>query len=141
MNKKNLKKIASKLAPIACIILLIVVFIKLVIYDCIIGNKLYDDNDIVVRYHRFVNIVTIDNDTDEMIYMHYQKGHANKDANGDKYASRIKYYGGSSDTYEIEPDSKLIEFTSIFDDAYIFTISDEEKDLWESVGFNKLEWF
>lgn len=141
MNKKKLKEIVLKLIPIACIVLLVVVFVKLVVYDCIIGNKLYDDNNIVVRYHRFVNIVTIDNNTDEMIYMHYQKGYAKKDANGDRHASNIKYYGGRSDTYEIEPHSKLVEFTSIFDDAYVFTISNEEKDLWESVGFNKLEWF
>ncbi len=140
MENKKLKDILGYLFVAACMILLVVTGVKLVIYDCIIGNKLYDDNDIVVRYHRFVNIVTIDNDTDEMVYMHYLKGRARKNATGDKYASDIEYYGRRSEVYEIEPNSKFAEFTSIFDDAYVFVIYNEN-DLYEAVGFNKLEWF
>lgn len=141
MKNKNWKKILGYLFMAACMILLVVTVIKLVIYDCIIGNKLFDDNDVVVRYHRYINIVTIDNNSDEMIYMHYLTGYAKKDANGDRYANSVRYTGGRSDVYEIEANTKLVEHTGILGDGFLFVISYEESDWQDVCSFNKREWW
>lgn len=88
MNKLILKlkdkNILYSIVVSAVIIFLVILFGKLVIYDSIIGTKIYDENDIVIRYHRYVNIVTIKNNSDCEIYMHYQHGRSRKDANLDK---------------------------------------------------------
>lgn len=111
----------------------------MVVYDCIIGTKIYDENDIVIRYHRFVNILTVKNNSDYKIYMHYQSGRSRKDANLDKYKYDIKYYKKSED-YEIETNDKLIKFTGFFDDGYLFTVFDEN-GLYNSPPYNKHELF
>lgn len=143
MNKlvfipKN-KNILSTIINFAVVIFLVILFGKLVVYDCVIGTKVYDENSIVIRYHRFVNIFTIKNNSDDKIYMHYQSGKSRKDANLDKYKYDIKYYKKSED-YEIKANDKFVKFTGLFDDGYIFTISNE-KDLYDSVSYNKHNWF
>lgn len=121
------------------IVLLSVVIGKLVIYDGVIGQKIYDENNIVIRYHRFVNVVGVSNRSDDTIYMHYQSGKCRRDANRNKRKFDIKYYERSVD-YEIEKSDKMIIYTSILDDGYIFTVSNG-KDIYDSVSYNKHMWF
>ena len=92
MNKLKNKNTISTIIGIAAILFLLVLFGKLVVYDCIIGTKIYDENDVVIRYHRYTNIFTAKNNSDEAIYMHYQHGRSRRDANLDKYKYDIKYY-------------------------------------------------
>lgn len=140
MNKlKNKDILFNIIIGYALIIFLVALFGKLVIYDCVIGTKVYDENEIVIRYHRFVNIFTVKNDSDDKIYMHYQSGRCRRDANLDKYEYDIKYYKKSED-YEIGTDDKLVKFTGLFDDGYLFTISNK-KNLYDSVSYNKNKWF
>lgn len=139
MNRLKKKNILFTIIGSALVIFLVILFGKLVIYDCVIGTKVYDENEIIIRYHRFVNIFTIKNNSDNKIYMHYQSGISRKDANLDKYKYDIKYYKKSED-YEIEIDDKFVKFTGFFDDKYLFTISNE-KDLYDSASYNKHKWF
>lgn len=92
MSKLKSNNILFKIIGIAVVIFLLVLFGKLVIYDCIIRTKIYDENDVVIRYHRYINIFTAKNNSDETIYMHYQHGKSRRDANLDKYKYDIKYY-------------------------------------------------
>jgi len=137
-NLKN-KNILSTIVSFALVIFLVVLFGKLVVYDCVIGTKVYDENDIVIRYHRFVNIFTVKNNSDDKIYMHYHSGRCRLDANLDKRKYDIKYYKKYED-YKIKVDAKFIKFTGLFDDGYLFTVSNE-KDLYDSVSYNKHKWF
>jgi len=143
MNKlvfklKN-KNILSTLVGFLLVLCFIVFVGKLVVYDCVIGTKVYDENNVVIRYHRFVNIVTVKNNSEDKIYMHYQSGKSRKDANLEKYKYDIKYYKKSED-YEIEVGDKFVKFTGFFDDGYLFTISNK-KDLYDSISYNKHKWF
>lgn len=131
----------NKNAIIAGIIVLslLALFGKLVIYDGIIGIKLYDKNDIIIRYHRYVNIFTAKNNSDESIYMHYQYGRCRRDANLDEYHFDIKYYK-KSDDFEIESGEKYIKFMGFMDDAYLFTVANDS-GVYDSVSYNKHDWF
>jgi hypothetical protein len=139
MNKFKIKDTISTIVAITVILLLLILFGKLVVYDCIIGTKIYDDNDIVIRYHRYINIFTAKNNSDETIYMHYQHGRCRRDANLDKYKYDIKYYKKSED-FEIKSGDKYVKFMGIRDDAYLFTIVNED-DLYDTVSYNKHDWF
>lgn len=143
MNKLILKlkdkNILYSIVVSAVIIFLVILFGKLVIYDSIIGTKIYDENDIVIRYHRYVNIVTIKNNSDCEIYMHYQHGRSRKDANLDKRKFDIRYYK-KSDDFEIKSGEKFIKFMGLFDDAYLFTVADDN-GLYDSISYNKHDWF
>lgn len=139
MNKLKSKNIISTIIGIAVIVFLLVLFGKLVVYDCIIGTKIYDENDVVIRYHRYINIFTAKNNSDETIYMHYQHGRSRRDANLDKYKYDIKYYKKSED-FEIESGNKYVKFMGFRDDAYLFTIANDS-ELYDSVSYNKHEWF
>ena len=125
----------STVLGFALIILLVVVFVKLVIFDGVIGTKIYNENSIVIRYHRFINVVGVTNNSENTIYMHYQSGKCRRDANNDKRKYDIEYYK-KSDDYEIKKGEKFTKFTSLFDDGYIFTVVNE-KDLYDSVAYNK----
>ena len=105
MKKLKDKNIIFTIVGIAVVLCLLVLFGKLVVYDCIIGTKIYDDNDVVIRYHRYINIFTAKNNSDETIYMHYQHGRSRRDANLDKYKYDIKYYKKSED-FEIKSGDK-----------------------------------
>lgn len=139
MNKLKNKNIIFTIVGIAVVLFLLVLFGKLVVYDCIIGTKIYDENDIVIRYHRYINIFTAKNNSDETIYMHYQHGRSRRDANLDKYKYDIKYYK-KSDDFEIESGDKYVKFMGFRDDAYLFTIANDG-NLYDSVSYNKHEWF
>lgn len=52
MNKLKNKNIIFTIVGIAVVLFLLVLFGKLVVYDCIIGTKIYDQNNVVIRYHR-----------------------------------------------------------------------------------------
>ena len=69
MPKLKNKNILFTIIGFIVILFLIVLFGKLVVYDCIIGTKIYDENEIVIRYYRFVNILTVKNNSDGNIYM------------------------------------------------------------------------
>lgn len=139
MTKLKSQNILSTIICVAVVIFLLVLFGKLVVYDCIIGTKIYDENDVVIRYHRYVNIFTAKNNSDETIYMHYQHGKARRDANLDKRKYDIKYYK-KSDDFKIESGDKYVKFMGFIDDAYLFTISNDNK-LFDSVSYNKHDWF
>ena len=139
MVKSKSKNILFTIFGYAIVIFLVVLFGKLVIYDCVIGTKIYDENDVVIRYHRYINIFTAKNNSDETIYMHYQHGRSRKDANLDKYKYDIKYYKKSED-FEIKSGDKYVKFMGFMDDAYIFTIANDY-ELHDSVSYNKHEWF
>lgn len=131
MNNKKVRSILISIILIFSLILLL----KLVIYDCAIGRKIYDQNNIIIKYHKYINIVSIKNNSDTDIYMHYQYGRCRKDTNFDKRYFDIRYYK-KSDVFEIKKKKKILKFTSIIDDAYIFTVSNKKK-LYDSVGYNK----
>lgn len=139
MNKLKNKNIIFTIVGIAVVLFLLVLFGKLVVYDCIIGTKIYDENDIVIRYHRYINIFTAKNNSDETIHMHNQHGRSRRDANLDKYKYDIKYYKKSDDC-EIKSVDKYVKFMGFRDDAYLFTIADDG-NLYDSVSYNKHEWF
>ena len=139
MSKLKSNNVLFKIIGIAVVIFLLVLFGKLVIYDCIIGTKIYDENDVVIRYHRYINIFTAKNNSDETIYMYYQHGKSRRDANLDKYKYDIKYYK-KSDDFEIKSGDKYVKFMGFMDDAYLFTIANG-RELYDSVSYNKHEWF
>ena len=139
MSKLKSNNVLFKIIGIAVVIFLLVLFGKLVIYDCIIGTKIYDENDVVIRYHRYINIFTAKNNSDETIYMHYQHGKSRRDANLDKYKYDIKYYK-KSDDFGIKSGDKYVRFMGFMDDAYLFTIANG-RELYDSVSYNKHEWF
>ena len=135
MNKFKIKDNISTIVGITVILLLLILFGKLVVYDCIIGTKIYDDNDIVIRYHRYINIFTAKNNSDEIIYSFI----IFLIINLDKYKYDIKYYKKSED-FEIKSGDKYVKFMGIRDDAYLFTIVNED-DLYDTVSYNKHDWF
>lgn len=55
----------------------------------------------------------------------------------DKYD--IKYYKKSED-FEIRSGDKYVKFMGFIDDAYLFTIANDY-ELYDSVSYNKHEWF
>ena len=139
-NNLNIKNIFGNILTITIIVFFVIFIVKLLLFDFIIGTKVYNENNIQIRYHRIINIVTIKNDSNDKIYFHYQSGKCEQNNNfDDKSCGGIKYYKKSED-YEIKAKEKFVKHVGMLNDAYIFTISNE-KDLYESVEYNKHDLF
>lgn len=136
---KDKKEFFSTILGVVVLTLLVFCVIKLVIFDCIIGAKVYDDNDIVIRYHRYINVVLVENNSNTNISFHYQSGKARLDANGDKRRNDIKYIKRSG-PWIVGAGEKLRKYTGIKYDKHIFVISNED-GFNDIASFNKLEWF
>lgn len=135
MKNKNV----SIIVGICILIFLAVLFGKFVIVDCILGTKVYDENDIVIKYHRFINVFSVKNNSNSKIYFHYQSGKCRRGADGDKYKKDITNYKRSED-WEIETGEKFVKWAGMFYDGYIFTVSNDE-NLYDSSSYNKHIWF
>lgn len=136
MKNVNKKDILYTALGIIVLGILMIVVVKLVVFDFIIGAKIYDENDIVIRYHRIVNVVTVKNNSSKDITLHYQAGRARVDANGDKRKKDIKYTK-RSEVYEINKDEKFTKFVGMFYDAYIFVVTNDD-GLNDTASYNKL---
>ena len=135
MKNKNI----SIIVAILLVIFIIILFGKLVIHDCIFGIKVYDENDILIKYHRFINVFSVKNNSNTKIYFHYQSGTCKRDALGDKYTTEITNYK-KSEEWEIEAGEKFVKWAGMFYDGYVFTVSNDD-DLYDSSSYNKHIWF
>lgn len=130
MSKKEMPSLIVFLLLLALLFLL---GCKLLIYDGLIGVHVYNENDVKIKYHRFVNIVTVENNTDDLIYFYYQYGYAHNDSSYD-----IRDYK-RSDVWEVETGEKFIKYVGSYD-GYIFMFADGE-DFSDVASFYKADWF
>lgn len=136
MKNKNFYIIIT----IIILIVIIIVFGKFVIHDCILGIKVYNENDIVIKYHRFINVFSVKNNSDSVINFHYQSGTSRgRGTGGTVYTYDITNYK-RSDTWEIEIGEKFVKWAGMFSDGYIFTVSNDN-GLYDSSEYNKHVWF
>ncbi len=131
-----MKKNINLIVGIVVIVLILVLAVKAIVFDCIIGIKIYNENNIVMKYHRFINIVSIKNNSSDVIEFHYQSGHYRGRGSGTTvYKNDITDYK-RSDSYEINPKEKLTKYTKISYDGYVFTVTNDN-GLHDSVKYNK----
>lgn len=133
------KNIFSIIIAIIILIIIAILFGKLVIHDCIFGTKVYDENDIVIKYHRFINVFSVKNNSNSVIKFHYQSGLCRGTGSETVYKYDITNYK-RSDTWKIEIGEKFVKCAGMFYDGYIFTVSNDE-GLYDSSSYNKHIWF
>ena len=89
-----------------------------------------------MKYHRFVNIVSIKNNSSDIIEFHYQGGYYRGRRSGTTvYKNQMTDYE-KSDSYEINAGEKLTKYTKMRYDGYVFTVMNDN-GLHDSVMYNK----
>ena len=131
----------NKIIEWIIIILAVIVFIcwpiKFVVFDSIIGKTIYDENDIIVKFHRIVNRVEIYNNSDEEIYVNYIEGFnttSGLEETGQIKSFEREYY--LDDAWLVKAGEEIKEKMS-HADGYIFVIYNKNKDMYESVKYIK----
>ncbi len=138
--KNKFRNVLGVILGIGTILLLVVSFTKVVLWDVIVGEKAYDDNGIVIGYHRIVNIIHVKNNSDLPISFCYRKGYCEYDRITDRIsATDVEYSTKRSEIIEIPPGEKARKWGT-FCDAYLLILTNEE-GLYDVAAYNKKLYF